>query len=149
MSLTLSDLFALKLCNKVDNGDAGIKDFAEVAVTMVKGSTAEEQVVNVLKQQLSFSKIFNQGLPSELAKVAPGEDTLKYLVNKFQSLDKAKLKLFLWNNYLLQSVAEYFAHVRMKKANTETGDNLFSEEAIKLSEDRIVLFWNAAQKLSH
>ena len=105
--------------------------------------------MNVLKQQLSFRKIFHHDLPSELTKVAPGEDTLKYLVNKFQSLDKAKLKLFLWNNYLLQSVAEYFAHVRMKKVNTESGDNLFSEEAIKLSEDRIVLFWNAAQKLSH
>ncbi len=149
MSLSLDDLFALKLCEKINDKDAGIKDFAATAVSLVSGESAEQQILSLLKLQLSFNTIFKETLPNELAKVSPGEETLKFLADKFPQLNSAKIKLFLWNNYLLQSVAEYFAHVRMSKANTDAGEAIFSEEAIKFSEERVALFWNAAQKLSH
>ena len=121
MALTIQDLFGISLYDKVSDEKAGIKEFAAAAVELVEGETAIEQITNIMKKQLSFSKIFEATLPQELANISPGKNTIKYLQEHedTKDIDKSKIKLFLWNNYLIQSIGEFLAHIRMQKANAE------------------------------
>jgi len=150
MALTIQDLFGISLYDKVSDEKAGIKEFAAAAVELVEGETAVEQITNIMKKQLSFSKIFEATLPQELANISPGKNTIKYLQEHedTKDIDKSKIKLFLWNNYLIQSIGEFLAHIRMQKANAEAEKTIFTEKALNISSERIALFWNAAQELS-
>ena len=140
-------LLALKIFDGAKDA-SGIKDYAAAALGFIEGSTAKEQIEQLLDKRLLFGDIFEgKELPVSLAEILPGEEAFKHISNKIEGLDLSKLRLFLWNNYFLHSIAEFFLHVRLQNAKDEEGRPI-DEETLKASQNRVVLFWNAAQTLA-
>ena len=140
-------LLALKIFDGAKDA-SGIKDYAAAALGFIEGSTAKEQIEQLLAKRLLFGDIFEgKELPVSLTEVLPGEEAFKHISNKIDGLDLPKLRLFLWNNYFLHSIAEFFLHVRLQDTKDEEGKPI-DEETLKASQNRVVLFWNAAQTLA-
>ena len=141
-------LLALKIFDGAKDA-SGIKDYAAAALGFIEGSTAKEQIEQLLAKRLLFGDIFEgKALPASLMEIPPGEEAFKHITDKIDGLDLPKLRLFLWNNYFLHSIAEFFLHVRLQDTKDEEGEPLCDEEMLKASQERVVLFWNAAQKLA-